>query len=232
MCVILILLLCIGGEEMPFMRERLKQRRVDMGLTLQEVADTIGVEKPTVQRYESGKISRIDTLTVEKLATAVRCSPSFLMGWSEGARDKPVSESVSMTKPEKMSVLYDRIKERRSASGLTLLEVAEKLGVKEATMQRYESGQIKNIRHETILALSSIFSCSPSYLMGWIDTLFEAPAADTPALSKPEKRIVEAFRSLNEEGQEKVVDYIDDLVQSGKYIKNNSYGMAVEVKQA
>jgi transcriptional regulator with XRE-family HTH domain len=73
----------IGGEEMPFIRERLKQRRVDMGLTLQEIADTIGVEKPTVQRYESGKISKIDTLTVEKLANAVRCNPAYLLGWDD-----------------------------------------------------------------------------------------------------------------------------------------------------
>lgn len=68
---------------MPFMKDRLKSRRVDMGLTLQEVADAIGVEKPTVQRYESGKIKKIDTITVEMLAKAVRCDPAYLMGWSE-----------------------------------------------------------------------------------------------------------------------------------------------------
>jgi transcriptional regulator with XRE-family HTH domain len=54
-----------------------------MGLTLQEVADEIGVEKPTVQRYESGKIKKIDTVTVEMLAKAVGCSPAFLMGWTD-----------------------------------------------------------------------------------------------------------------------------------------------------
>lgn len=66
---------------MPFNRDRLKSRRVDMGITLQEVADAIGVEKPTVQRYESGKINKIDTITVEKLASAIKCSPAYLMGW-------------------------------------------------------------------------------------------------------------------------------------------------------
>lgn len=66
-----------------------------------------------------------------------------------------------------MSILNERIKERRLELGLTLLEVAEQLGVKEATMQRYESGQIKNIKHETIVALADIFKCTPAYLMGW-----------------------------------------------------------------
>lgn len=66
-----------------------------------------------------------------------------------------------------MGVLNDRIKEMRAKNGLTLAYVAELLGIKEATMQRYESGEIKNIKHETIVKLAEIFNCSPSYLMGW-----------------------------------------------------------------
>ncbi len=66
-----------------------------------------------------------------------------------------------------MGILNDRIKEMRIRRGMTLLQVAEKLGVREATMQRYESGDIKNIKHETIAELSDIFGCPPSYLMGW-----------------------------------------------------------------
>lgn len=69
-----------------------------------------------------------------------------------------------------MSVLQGRIKERRLTLGMTLLEVANQLGVKEATMQRYESGEIKNIKHESIVKLAKIFNCSPAYLMGWEET--------------------------------------------------------------
>lgn len=68
-----------------------------------------------------------------------------------------------------MAILNKRIKEQRLQCGYTLLEVANRLGIKEATMQRYESGEIKNIKHETVLELSHIFGCTPSYLMGWED---------------------------------------------------------------
>ncbi len=74
-----------------------------------------------------------------------------------------------------MSKLCERIRERRAACGLTLLEIAERLGVKEATVQRYESGEIKNIKHETVRALADIFGCSPQYLMGWTDRLSDEP---------------------------------------------------------
>ena len=66
-----------------------------------------------------------------------------------------------------MFTIGKRIKERRLQLGLTLLEVAEFLGVKEATVQRYESGEIRNIKHETVQKLSQILLCSPQYLMGW-----------------------------------------------------------------
>ena len=71
--------------------------------------------------------------------------------------------------------LHERIKERRLACKMTLLDVANALGVKEATAQRYESGEIKNPKNSTILELSKIFNCSPAYLMGW-----EEEALDTP----------------------------------------------------
>lgn len=67
-----------------------------------------------------------------------------------------------MTKP-----LNVRIRQKRMEAGLTLLEVADFLGVKEATVQRYESGSIKNIKHETICKLAELFRCSPSWLMGF-----------------------------------------------------------------
>lgn len=66
-----------------------------------------------------------------------------------------------------MGLLNDKIKSMRICRGYTLAYVAELLGIKEATMQRYESGEIKNIKHETIAKLAEILNCSPAYLMGW-----------------------------------------------------------------
>jgi len=63
--------------------------------------------------------------------------------------------------------LHERIKKCRLDSGMTLLEVANALGVREATAQRYESGEIKNLKQATVLEMARIFNCSPAYLMGW-----------------------------------------------------------------
>lgn len=112
-----------------------------------------------------------------------------------------------------MAILQDRIKERRNALGLTLLEIAEQLNVTEATMQRYENGQIKNIKHETIYALSQILKCSPSYLMGWSNSISEKPAVDNGKLSDRQKRIVELFNDLTDEQQDNLIGRAEMLVE-------------------
>ena len=67
---------------------------------------------------------------------------------------------------------------------MTLLEVANALGVREATAQRYESGEIKNLKQATVLEMAKIFNCSPSYLMGWEESTEKADYGKLPLLGK------------------------------------------------
>ena len=108
-----------------------------------------------------------------------------------------------------MALINDRIKSRRQQLGLTLLQVAESLGVKEATAQRYESGDIKNIKHDTVLGLSQILHCDPAYLMGWI----KSPVAEnkdiscnnTIELTDMEQYLLDGFRELTKQGQDYMI---------------------------
>lgn len=61
------------------------------------------------------------------------------------------------------------IKKRRDELDLTLLDIAKKIGVSEATVQRYESGRIKNIRQDKIIKLASVLQLTPAQLLGWED---------------------------------------------------------------
>ena len=66
-----------------------------------------------------------------------------------------------------MPIWNERIHERRIEKGITLAQIAERLGVTEATAQRYERGNIKSIPYEHMCAYGEILNCSPAYLMGW-----------------------------------------------------------------
>lgn len=49
----------------------------------------------------------------------------------------------------------------------------------------------------------------------------------TMTLHSDEHKLLNVYRSLNEEGQKKLVDYADDLIGSGKY-KNCDFNDLVE----
>ncbi len=64
-------------------------------------------------------------------------------------------------------MIGNKIRQLRKEKGLTLEELAEKIGTSKQTIHRYENGQISNIPHEKIEALASVLGVSPSTLMGW-----------------------------------------------------------------
>ena len=66
-----------------------------------------------------------------------------------------------------MTALSEVMKKRRKELGLTLAQIADAVGVTEATAQRWESGNIKSVRHEKITLLANTLKVSPADLMGW-----------------------------------------------------------------
>lgn len=65
--------------------------------------------------------------------------------------------------------IKDIIKNRRIELNLTMLDVAKKVGVSEATVSRWESGEIANMRRDRIAKLSEVLQLPPSVIMGWKD---------------------------------------------------------------
>lgn len=61
----------------------------------------------------------------------------------------------------------DLVQKRRSELGITLEDVGKIVGVSKATVQRWESGVIKNIRRDKIEKLAKALKVSPAYLMDW-----------------------------------------------------------------
>lgn len=66
-----------------------------------------------------------------------------------------------------MSSLSYVLRERRRMLGLTLAQIAKRMEVSEATVQRWESGNIQSIRHGKIDKLAALLQVSPACLMGW-----------------------------------------------------------------
>ena len=64
-------------------------------------------------------------------------------------------------------MLASRLKALRKKRGMTLDELAAKVGTSKQTIHRYENGIISNIPHDKIESLAAALGVSPSDLMGW-----------------------------------------------------------------
>ena len=68
--------------------ERIKKLREQNRLTLEEVANYLGIGRPTVFKYETGAVTNIPSDKIELLARLFNVSPAYLMGWEEPPDDK------------------------------------------------------------------------------------------------------------------------------------------------
>lgn len=74
-----------------------------------------------------------------------------------------------------MATLYDRIKSRRTELGLTVEELAHKMGYKDkSSISKIENGKA-DIPQSKIAAFADALETTPAYLMGWEEQ--PAPAA-------------------------------------------------------
>ncbi|WP_051931883.1 helix-turn-helix transcriptional regulator [Clostridium sp. KNHs214] len=60
--------------------KRIKERREELGLTIQYIADKVKVHKSTIQRYETGNIKDIKIPVIESIAKALQVNPMWIIG--------------------------------------------------------------------------------------------------------------------------------------------------------
>lgn len=60
-----------------------------------------------------------------------------------------------------------RIKDVRKSRGITQEELGAKIGVTKATINKYETGIVVNLKRPIVECIASALDVSPSYLMGW-----------------------------------------------------------------
>lgn len=107
-----------------------------------------------------------------------------------------------------------KLKQLRKSHGKTQQEIADAIGVAKSTYSLYESDR-REPNVLTIKKLIKTLNTTGDYLLDINDINIEDPP-----------NIIKLLNSLNEEGQEKVIGYAEDLVASGKYKKHNPNRMA------
>lgn len=112
-----------------------------------------------------------------------------------------------------------RLKEARLKAGLTQKQLAEKVNVTNSAIANYETG-VSSAKVEVMLKIIEVLQTSPNFLFqDDFENLIDIDMPTVDNLSKHEQTHIKKYRSLNNEGQDKINDYIDDLSMNPRYLK-------------
>ena len=122
------------------------------------------------------------------------------------------------------------INEQRKKLNLTLKDVADYVGVSEATVSRWESGNIANMRRDRISALAEISKVSPIDVMG-ITESNESPQLTSKGVLIPVLGYVRAGVPI--EAVEEILDYEEisqEQARTGEFFALKIKGDSMEPK--
>lgn len=179
--------------------QRMKEKRKELGLSAEFIADKLGVSPATIYRYEKGDIEKIPGNILEQISKILKTTPAYLMGWE----------------PDDAS----RIRMAREVSGFTQKKLAQQIGVSVATLDAWERGYAKP-RKADFDALAAALDMSPYSLYDW-DTANDALASymnDMVADHGPHIfDLLNHFDQLNDLGQTTAVQCVAELTEIDKY---------------
>jgi DNA-binding protein len=133
--------------------ERIKQRRMELGLSVDEVAEKLGKNRATVYRYESNEIENLPVGTLEPLAKILETTPAQLMGWEYEEQDENYRRIFARNLNR-----FLKINEKNQA------DIAMLLNVSQAAVSTWCTG-IKLPRMDKVQALADYFGINKSDLL-------------------------------------------------------------------
>lgn len=104
----------------------IKRRRLELGLTLKDVAKSLGIAESTVSRYESSDIQNMGIDKIEALSKVLKCSPAYLMGWEDLEEElKPTQAEIKMFHENSYeNLIISEIKKMNQKGKVKLLDTA------------------------------------------------------------------------------------------------------------
>ena len=102
--------------------DRIKQRRLELDLSVDDLAGRLGKNRATVYRYESNDIEYLPITLMSTLAKALNTTPAFLMGWE---CDEPSQNKITDLSNQTIRLINDNIEKLNNNGQKKLLDYSE-----------------------------------------------------------------------------------------------------------
>lgn len=117
-----------------------------------------------------------------------------------------------------------RLRQAREQANLTQQDFAKKLGVTKNAISNYENG-VSSPKWDVLLKIFDVLKVEPNFLY---QDSFSLETPETSPLTPQQSALLSSFDLLNEEGQQKALEYVEDLVLAGRYKKAAAHGVAAK----
>lgn len=108
--------------------KRIKERRKQLGISAEQLAEAINVSPATIYRYESGGIENMGVDKITPIAEFLHTNEAFLMGWTEDPSPFAVrNSSLEITLTPAEEVLIDKFRQLSDEGKAKLIEQANLL---------------------------------------------------------------------------------------------------------
>lgn len=105
---------------------------------------------------------------------------------------------------QNIQLIIQRIKSLRKGLNMSYQDLAELTGLSKSTLQRYETGSIKNIPLSKVNVLAKALHTTPAYLLDWDEK-------ESTIKSELDSEIENLFTSLPDDKKQQAIDFLKFL---------------------
>ena len=106
---------------------KIKARRIELGLTLEEVAQAVGVGRSTVRKWETGMIRNMGRDKIAALARILQMNPVDLVPMPEATRTEDEERLEALHQNPRLGLLFDRSRKMSQDDVEFMLQMADRI---------------------------------------------------------------------------------------------------------
>ena len=101
--------------------------------------------------------------------------------------------------------IHENIRMNRTKMGWTLEELGKMISVSKQTINRYETGEIKNIPYDKIELLATLFGITKGEMMGWEEVPDVTEVSD-------HVKLITLYNKLTDEQKKSIISLMESMI--------------------
>ncbi|NSB16493.1 helix-turn-helix transcriptional regulator [Clostridium beijerinckii] len=189
-------------------KDIIRKRRLELGLTYEELGNAIGVGKSTVRKWETGLIENMRRDNIVALAKALNISPALIMGW-----DIDISEDTqedSLTNNDVKSFRTKKLKSIILSKFGSISEFAKIVDIPSTTLISALDKGIGGMAIDRIIKICDALNID----IKTFDPIIESTNNN---LSDDETTLLKNYNKLNDTGKIEANKRVSELTEINKY---------------